>query len=136
MNRFVRWGRFSLVGTMGTAIQLGALALFSHWMAGHYLYATAAAIEVSLVHNFIWHSHYTWRDRARTVRIRRFLRFHVSSGLISMVGNLVLMRMLVGEAHLPVLVSNIVAVLSCSIPNFLLGNSWVFALSLFLIKSS
>lgn len=124
MNRF---GKFSLVGTMGAAIQFGALALFNRWVPGHYLYATAAALELALVHNFIWHSRYTWHDRAGAARIRRFLRFHVSSGLISILGNLVLMRMLVGEAHLPVLVSNAVAVLCCSIPNFLLGNSWVFA---------
>jgi putative flippase GtrA len=127
MNGYLRFGKFSLVGTMGTAIQLGALALFSHWMPGHYLYATAAAIELTLVHNFLWHSRYTWGDRPGTARIRRFLRFHVSSGSISMLGNLALMRILVGEAHVPVLVSNLVAVVSCSIPNFLLGNNWVFA---------
>jgi putative flippase GtrA len=127
MNSFVRWAKFSAVGAMGTAIQLGALALFSRWMPGHYLCATAAAIELTLVHNFIWHSHYTWRDRIRRARLRRLLRFHVSSGLVSMLGNLVLMRILVGEAHVPVLVSNVVAVVSCSIPNFLLGDSWVFA---------
>ncbi len=127
MNWIIRWGKFSVVGAMGTAIQLGALALFTRLMHGHYLCATAAAIELTLVHNFIWHSHFTWRDAARTARIRRFLRFHLSSGLISMLGNLVLMRVLVGEAHVPVLVANIVAVLFCSIPNFLLGNSWVFA---------
>ena len=133
MNGLVRFGKFSVVGTMGTAIQLGTLALFNRWMAGHYLYATAAAIELTLVHNFIWHSLYTWRgtarDRARTARIRRLLRFHISSGLISMLGNLLLMRMLVGQAHVPVLVANVIAVLCCSIPNFFLGNSWVFATS-------
>jgi putative flippase GtrA len=127
MSGFVRFGKFSLVGTMGTAIQLGALALFNHWMPGHYLWATVAAIELTLVHNFIWHRHYTWRDHARSGRIRRLLRFHVSSGLISMPGNLLLMRMLVGEAHVPVLVANVIAVLFCSVPNFLLGDRWVFA---------
>ncbi len=129
MNGFVRWTKFSAVGTMGTAIQLGALALFSRWMAGHYLCATAAAIELALVHNFIWHWHYTWRDTPRTARILRFLRFHLAAGLISMPGNLLLTRLLVGEAHVPILVANIVAVLSCSVPNFLLGNRWVFARS-------
>jgi putative flippase GtrA len=127
MNGLIRWAKFSLVGTMGTAVQLEALALFNRWMPGHYLYATAAAIELALLHNFIWHSHYTWRGRARTAPVRRLLRFHVSNGLISLVGNLVIMRILVGEAHLPVLVSNVIAVLSCSIPNFMLSNSWIFA---------
>jgi putative flippase GtrA len=136
MNAFVRLTKFSLVGAMGTAFQLGALALLSHWMPGHYLYATAAAIELTLLHNFLWHCRYTWRDRQGTQQTHRFLRFHISNGLVSLLGNLVLMRLLVGEAHLPVMVSNAIAVLSCSIPNFLLGNSWVFATPLFLIKSS
>jgi putative flippase GtrA len=127
MNQFVRWAKFSLVGTLGTVVQLGALALFTRLMHGHYLYATAVAIELTLLNNFIWHSHYTWSNRARTAPVRRFLRFQVLSGLISMVGNLVFMRILVGEAHVPVLAANVVAVVSCSIPNFLLGNSWVFA---------
>jgi putative flippase GtrA len=126
MNQFVRWARFSLVGTLGTVVQLGALALFARLMHGHYLYATFAAVELTLLNNFVWHSRYTWRDRASTARIRQLLRFHISSGLISMLGNLVLMRVLVGEAHLPVLIANVVAVVSCSIPNFLVGNSWVF----------
>ena len=136
MNTLIRWGKFTFVGAMGTAIQLGALALFNRGMPGHYLYATAAAIELTLLHNFLWHSRYTWRDRARASPIRRLLRFQISNGLISLVGNLLLMRILVGEAHLPVLASNAIAVVSCSVPNFLLGNSWVFALPLFLIKSS
>jgi hypothetical protein len=28
MNTFIRWGKFNLVGAMGMAVQLGALALF------------------------------------------------------------------------------------------------------------
>ena len=53
MNTFIRWGKFSLVGAMGMAVQLAALTLFNRWTAGHYLYASAAAIELTLVHNFI-----------------------------------------------------------------------------------
>jgi len=37
------------------------------------------------------------------------------------------MRLLVEEAHLPVLSANALAILSCSIVNFCLGDSWVFA---------
>ena len=63
MNTFIRWAKFNLVGAMGMAVQLAALALFNRWTAGHYLYASAAAIELTLLHNFVWHLHYTWRDR-------------------------------------------------------------------------
>jgi putative flippase GtrA len=44
-----------------------------------------------------------------------------------MVGNLALMRILVAEARLPVLLSNCIAILCCSIVNFCLGDDWVFA---------
>src|SRR5579863_8595719 len=115
MNRLVRWGKFNLVGAMGMVVQLAALALFSRWAAGHYLYASAAAVELTLVHNFIWHVFYTWPCRRdATTRLRQFARFHLSNGLVSMLGNLVLMRLLVHAARLPLLISNVVAILCCS----------------------
>ena len=63
MNRIVRWGRFSAVGAMGMMVQMGALLLFNRCLGGHYLWAAAVALEVTLLHNFVWHWHYTWRDR-------------------------------------------------------------------------
>ena len=128
MTTFMRWGKFNLVGAMGMAVQLAALALFNRWMAGHYLYASAAAIEVALLHNFTWHLKYTWRDRCDAAPpIQQLVRFHLSNGLVSMLGNLALMRLLVHELHLPLLGSNIVAILCCSVANFYLGNTWAFA---------
>ena len=38
------------------------------------------------------------------------------------------MRILVGEAHVPVLAANTIAILCCSIVNFFLSNEWVFAM--------
>jgi putative flippase GtrA len=130
MKTLIRWAKFNLVGAMGMVVQLTSLALFNRVSAGHYLCASAAAIELTLVHNFIWHVHYTWRDRfSGAPRLRQFVRFHLSIGLASMLGNLVLMRLLVQEAHLPVLLSNVVAIICCSLANFRLGNNWVFARS-------
>jgi len=128
VNVFIRWSKFNVVGAMGMALQLGALALFVRWMAGHYLYATAAAIELTLLHNFAWHLHYTWSDRrGGSGLLSQMVRFHLSNGLVSMLGNLALMRILVHEAHLPVLIANGIAILCCSLVNFCLGDGWVFA---------
>jgi putative flippase GtrA len=113
---------------MGMGLQLAALALFNRWTAGHYLYASAAAIELALLHNFMWHLHYTWRDRRDgATRLRQFVRFHLSNGLVSMLGNLALMRLLVHDARLPLLISNVIAILCCSVANFCLGNNWAHA---------
>ena len=128
MKRLIRWGKFNLVGAMGMAVQLGVLALLNRWSAGHYLYASAAAVEVTLLHNFAWHMRYTWSDRNdNSDRLSQLIRFHLSNGLVSMLGNLALMRILVDEVHLPVLAANSVAILCCSLVNFGLGDAWVFA---------
>jgi putative flippase GtrA len=128
MNTLIRWGKFNLVGAMGMGVQLAALALLSRWAGGHYLYASAMALEITLLHNFVWHWHYTWRDRRDSATaFRRLVRFHLSSGLISMVGNLGLMRLLVDEARLPLLISNLIAILCCSMANYCVGNRWAFA---------
>jgi putative flippase GtrA len=115
---------------MGMVVQLAALGLFSRLVAGRYLLATAGAIEIAVLHNFVWHLHFTWRDRRdKSAVLAPLVRFHLSNGLVSMVGNLALMRILVHGARLPLLVANGVAILCCSVVNFCLGDSWAFAVT-------
>lgn len=128
MSLFARWCRFNAVGAMGMAVQLAALALLNRWSGGHYLASTVAALELTLVHNFLWHLGYTWRDRREASSLAaQFVRFHLSNGMVSLLGNLALMPMLVGGARLPVLVANSIAILVCSLANFGLGHAWAFA---------
>jgi putative flippase GtrA len=128
MRIFARWMRFNLVGAMGMAVQLGALALFSRADGGHYLVASAAAVELAILHNFVWHLHVTWPDRRGSSGVfGQLLRFHLANGAVSLLGNLALMRLLVGGAHLPVLVANGIAIVCCSVVNFGLGHTWAFA---------
>jgi putative flippase GtrA len=114
-------------------VQLASLALFNRCAPGHYMVASAAAIELTLLHNFVWHLRYTWRDRRDGSALPApglfapLMRFHLSNGLVSMLGNLTLMRILVAEARLPVLASNAIAILCCSMVNFCLGDHWAFA---------
>jgi putative flippase GtrA len=125
-----RWLKFNAVGAVGMVVQLGSLAVLNRWMAGRYLEATALAIEITLLHNFFWHVRYTWKDRRGAGGLAaQAMRFHLSNGLVSMVGNLALMPVLVGLMGMPVLVANGVAVLGCSLVNFWLGDGWVFARS-------
>jgi len=129
-STLIHWLKFNLVGVIGIAVQLSSLALFNRLLRGHYLLASAAALELTLLHNFVWHLHYTWRDenhRRCNSTIAQLLRFHLSNGLVSLVGNLVLMHMLVTHAHLPVLAANAIAICCCSLANFFLSHNWVFA---------
>jgi putative flippase GtrA len=124
MNAPVRWLRFNLVGAIGMAVQLGALALLNRWTGGRYLLASGLAVELALLHNFLWHWRYTWPDRVEGAGwLRILVRFQLSNGLVSLLGNLVVMRALV---HAPLLVGNLVAIVVCSLANFWLGDGWVF----------
>jgi putative flippase GtrA len=127
MGRFARWWRFNVVGAMGMAVQLSVLAMMSRCVPGRYLWASAVAVEMAVLHNFVWHMRYTWRGRDGLSGWRALWRFHVSNGMVSMVGNVLLMRALVGMAHVPVVVANGLAIMVCSGVNFGLGEAWVFA---------
>ncbi len=130
MNTLIRWSKFNLVGAVGMAVQLGSLALLNRWTAGHYLLASAAALELTLLHNFVCHLNYTWRDRRDGSGLpAQLLRFHLSNGLVSLVGNLALMRILIEQLRIPVLPANLVAILGCSMVNFCLGDLWAFSAS-------
>ena len=128
MTPLVRWAKFNAVGVVGMGVQLGALAVLNKLWRGHYLVVSAVALEITLLHNFVWHVRYTWRDRrAQDSTLRQMVRFQLSNGMVSLVGNLVLMRLLVQEARLPVLAANAVAIVCCSVANYCLGDRWAFA---------
>jgi putative flippase GtrA len=122
----IRWIKFYAVGAMGVAVQLAALALLKSVLHLDYLLATAAAVEVALLHNFVWHERWTWSDRGRGSRGRRLARFHLATGLVSIVTNLALMRVLVGRMHWPYLAANVAAIAAGSLANFFLGDLLVF----------
>jgi putative flippase GtrA len=128
MTTLLRWWRFNLVGAGGVVIQLAALALLNRWVPAHYLVATLCATELAVLHNFAGHVSYTWRDRRRDLPLMTQLaRFHAANGGVSVIGNLLLMRVLVAGARLPVLASNALAIVCCSLVNFWLGERWAFA---------
>ncbi|MFN7924804.1 MAG: GtrA family protein [Bryobacteraceae bacterium] len=123
-----RWLKFNAVGGIGIAVQLGALALFKGAFGWHYLVATALAVEAAVLHNFLWHERWTWADRPAGFpeRMARLARFHLGNGLVSIVSNVLLMRIFVGSLGMPYLPANLAAVAITSIANFLLSEYFVF----------
>jgi putative flippase GtrA len=125
----LRWIKFNAVGGIGIGVQLAALAILRSWLELDYLLATGLAVEIAVIHNFLWHERYTWADRpaARPLQsLVRLAKFNASNGAVSIVGNLVLMRLLVSELELNYVVSNLIAIVVCSLLNFLLGDRFVF----------
>ena len=123
----MRFLRFNGVGIIGFVLQLLVLSLLVRG-GMHYLVATVLAVEAAVLHNFLWHERWTWRDRpvSGRARLARLGRFHLLNGLVSIVGNLVLMRLLVGEAGMPPLAANLISVLACAIVNYFASDRIVF----------
>ena len=126
-----RWMKFNLVGGIGILVQFAALFFLKSMLHFDYLLATALAVEAAVIHNFIWHERYTWVDRVETSRslrrsIVRCLRFNASTGGVSILGNLALMKLLVGFGHVNYLLANGIAIALCSLANFLVSEEWVF----------
>lgn len=117
----IPWLRFNAVGIAGMVVQVALLWVLTQ--AGvHYLAATALAVEAALLHNFFWHVRWTWKDREPSLP-----RFHLANGLMSMLSNLVWMRVFAGWLEIPPAPANLLAITITSFANFVLGDRWVFA---------
>jgi putative flippase GtrA len=131
-----RFLRFNVVSALGIGVRLLAAWALVNGLGLHYLIGTTLAIEVSILHNFFWHLHWTWGPagaqaggRPPAPRHHVFFRcvaFHASNGLVTFLGAMVLMPMLVGSAGLHHLVANFIAICFTGLLNFFLGDRLVF----------
>ncbi len=124
----LRWLKFNTVGGIGIAVQLAALAVFKSLLGLNYLLATGLAVETAVLHNFIWHERWTWRERTggREGVMRRLARFHLGNGFVSILANLVLMRFFAGQLQMQYLVANALSISITALVNFVVSEAWVF----------
>jgi putative flippase GtrA len=132
----VRWLKFNAVGAVGIAVQLAVLTLLKSGLGFNYLLATALAVEVTVLHNFFWHERFTWADRQATDRpaadrpatdrLKHLLKFNLTTGGLSILGNVVAMKFLVEIAGVEYLLANLFSVAACSIVNFLVADRAIF----------
>lgn len=127
MSGWRRWLRFNGVGLAGIAVQLATLAALAEGLSVDYRLATALAVAAAVAHNFAWHRHWTWADRApQSSSLMLFVKFASANGLVSLVGNMALMAVLVGAAGLPVVPANVIAIVLCGLVNYWFADTLVF----------
>jgi putative flippase GtrA len=124
-NRLVA---FVTVGGVGICVQIWVLLWLTRFMHWPYVIATLIAVQAAVVHNFLWHEHWTWSDRPRTEILGvRFVRFLLGTGLVSIAGNVVVTIAGVELLHLPEIAANVIAVGVTSTANYLVADRWVFS---------
>ena len=127
-----RWIAFGSVGALGFGVQFATLLLLAGWLQVNYLIATAIAVELAILHNFLWHQRWTWSDRRTgggaqvTVRL---LRYNAGTAVTAIGGNLALMWALVSGFEIHYAIANVMAVMSLSIVNFVFCDQLVFRLA-------
>jgi dolichol-phosphate mannosyltransferase len=126
----LHWIKFNVVGVLGFALQSAALFVLTHTAYSiSYLAATAVAVELAVLNNFVWHQRWTWSDRPASTRgetWRRLAKFNLTTGAVSIAGNLIFMSILVGRFGLPVVGANVVTVAGCSLISFFLADRIAF----------
>ncbi len=125
MNRWARFAIFNAVGALGVAVQLTSFWFLTAVAAVHYLVATPVAVALAVVHNFMCHRRWTWKDRDGRA-IETFARFALTNGILSLAANLSVMVVLVSGARVDPVAANIVAIVSSGLLNFWLGDVIVF----------
>ena len=119
---------FTAVGAIGFVVQIAALWILKDHFGLHYLTATVVATELAILLNFFCHEWWTWSDRPADAAeaIRRFLRFHITNGAISLAGGALIMPLLVEFAQVHYLLANVATVGVCSVANFVAADRIVF----------
>jgi putative flippase GtrA len=133
--------RFCGVGALGIGVQIAVITWLANAWHVDYRVATLAGVAAAIVHNFLWHRHWTWGDvraategrpytddgrRAAGGTAATFGRFVAANGVVSLGGNAAVMIVLVGGGHVPVVPANVAAIALCGIANFWLADRLVF----------
>jgi putative flippase GtrA len=122
----MRWLKFNTVGMGGATVQLCVLWLLQHFTSIAYIPAVILAVEVAILHNFVWHEAWTWRGKPIRDRWWRLLRFHVGNGFFSILSNVVLTYVYKEIVGLPLVAANFAAIVTAALLNFWIAQAWVF----------
>lgn len=120
--------KFNAVGAMGAVLQFATLSALIYVARVHYMWATALSVEAAILHNFVWHRRWTWADRRKSSgpALAALARFNLTSGLVSISGNLLSVYVLTGLAGVNPVIANAAAIILGSLANLLLFDRVVF----------
>lgn len=129
-NRLLRIIKFGTVGASGVLVNSGILFFLTEKCQFDYRISALAAIEISIINNFIWNTWWTWSDKKVSDYdqfFKRLFKFQFSTSIIAIV-NYALLVGLTELLHIPYLISNFTGIAVGSTLNFLIGHFWVFSI--------
>ncbi|MCX6600919.1 MAG: GtrA family protein [bacterium] len=91
LNLLFRGGKFMAVAWLGMVVNTACLFLFKGILRIPIIPAGLMAIEIAIVHNFIWLRHWAWRDRTNgnhSSFFRQLLLYNLFTGAVDILANL------------------------------------------------
>ena len=122
----MRFVKFNTVGALGIVVQLAVIWLLTESVSLPVELATAIGVSAAIANNFYWHQRWTWADRGGVSTLARFGSFVLGNGMVSLVGNVVLMSVLAETTTLRPVLANVIAISVCGFVNYWVGDLVVF----------
>ncbi|TFH26020.1 MAG: GtrA family protein [Bacteroidia bacterium] len=118
--------KFGIVGGSGVLVNMGLLFILTRFLSVRLEIASAIAIEVSIVSNFLLNNLWTFKKRDTHVPFwTRLLRYHLVTGLAGVVNYLVLL-LLVKTFGWYDMLSNLIGILIGTFINYSLNSLWTW----------
>ncbi|MCQ1536904.1 glycosyltransferase family 2 protein [Methanosarcina sp. KYL-1] len=134
-NEWKRLSRFCFVGLSGIAVNMGALYLLTEYSGFYFLTASAVAIELSIINNFIWNDIWTFKPPEnlsphRESRFHRFLSFQCVS-IASLLINMGILYSLTDFLGVYYMISNFIGILVVFFWNYFVNRNLTWKLQPF-----
>ncbi|MBU0518008.1 GtrA family protein [bacterium] len=124
-----RFFRFGIVGGIGVVVNMGFYALLYDVVGLYDMLAGAIAIELSIINNFVLNERWTFRDRAVKswkVWFQRCFAFHLSSGLVAMLAQLLTLYILTRSFHLWDKLAYLIGIILGALANYFICSKLIF----------
>ncbi|MBD3169561.1 MAG: hypothetical protein GF307_08765 [candidate division Zixibacteria bacterium] len=125
----VRFIKFSIVGGSGVLVNMGMLYILTEWIGIHYVISAVAAIELSIIVNFLLNDIWTWGDRKDLTGSRfftRMLKYNISAAAAAFTGNFITLIVLTELFGVYYIFSNLAGIAVGVLINFFLNDRWTY----------
>lgn len=129
MSLFKRILSFQLIGWIGTAVNLFILWLCYDLLSWPLLVSGALAIEIAIIHNFIWYYCWTWNDRVSfTIQnfFTLFVRYNIVTAAIDFVIRLGILWILTEYVGIHYLISDVVGMFIAPLLKYITNDAYIF----------
>jgi len=126
-----RGTRYLIVSWIGMGVNTALLYLFKGIWHIPIIPASVMAIEVAIIHNFIWYRYWAWGDRATVEGVRapffqQLVYYNIATGMVDLVVNVSILWLLYKVFGVYYLIANIIGMILGPFIKFWVNEKLIF----------